>query len=67
MRTEILTFEELMWLIIGLGFGWFAGKGANILLVLIPLVLFIVWAYERWYASKYGLRFIHNVPAGRRR
>jgi len=66
LRTEILTIEELAWLIVGLAFGFFAGKGAQIFLVLIPLILFIAWAYEQWYASRYGLRFIHNVPARRR-
>lgn len=63
LRTDILTIEEAAWLIIGLAFGWFAGKGASILLIIIPLVMFLVWVYERGYASKYGLRFIHNVLA----
>lgn len=67
LRTEIITLEEALWLAVGLTFGWFAGKGANILLLLIPIILFVVWLYEQWFASKYGLRFIHNVPVSRRR
>jgi hypothetical protein len=66
LRTEILTMEELAWLVIGLSFGWFAAKGTGVILIFIPLVLFIVWIYEQWYASRYGLRFIHNVLARRR-
>jgi hypothetical protein len=66
LRTDIITLEEMAWLVIGLAFGFFAAKGLNILLIFLPLVLFIAWAYEKWYASKYGLRFIHNAPARRR-
>jgi hypothetical protein len=66
LRTEILTLEEAAWLIIGLTFGWFAAKTTNIILILIPIILLVVWVYEQWYASKYGLRYIHNVLAKRR-
>jgi len=66
LRIDIITFEEAMWLIIGLAFGWFAGAGAKVLLLLIPLMIFIIWAYEKWFASRYGLRYIHNAPAKRR-
>ena len=66
LRTEILTLEEAAWLVIGIAFGWLAVRGASVLLLILPLVLFIVWAYEQWYAAKHGLRFIHNVPARKR-
>jgi hypothetical protein len=66
LRTEILTLEEALWLIIGLSFGWFAAKGINVILILLPLILFIAWIYEQWYAAKHGLRYIHNVPARKR-
>jgi len=66
LRIEVLTFEEAGWLIIGLLFGWMAGKGMKLIVLMIPAVLFIVWVYEKWYASKHGLRFIHNAPAKRR-
>jgi hypothetical protein len=66
LRTEILTLEEAAWLVIGISFGWFAARGASVILILLPLILFIAWAYEQWYAAKHGLRYIHNVPARRR-
>jgi len=67
LRTNIITIEEAIWLVIGLTFGWLAGEGAKALLILIPLILFVVWVYEQAYASKYGLRFINNAPAGKRK
>jgi len=67
-RTEVITLEEAAWLIIGLVFGWFAAKGANIFLLLIPIVILLVWLYEQFYASKHGLRYITNaLTNGRRR
>ncbi|MFH0869264.1 MAG: hypothetical protein V1839_03490 [archaeon] len=43
---ELVGFEELCWLIIGLFFGWFAGKGASAMVLLIPIVIFIVWLLD---------------------
>jgi len=54
LRKEIISIEEAAWLIIGLIFGWFVGRGATILLLLIPIIIFIVYFYEYVYAQKYG-------------
>lgn len=60
LRKDIITFEEAIWLIIGLFFGWFVGHGATVLLLLVPAVLFVVWVYEYIYAKKYGVRTVHG-------
>lgn len=60
LRTEIITAEETAWLIIGLIFGWFAGRGAPAFILLIPIIMIIVWIYEQNYAQKYGVRTIHG-------
>jgi len=60
LRKDVLTLEESAWLIIGLIFGWFIGKGMNLFLLVIPATLFLVWIYEHYYAKKYGTRTIHG-------
>jgi len=60
LRKEILTLEEGLWLIIGLLFGWLAGAVWGPFVLFIPLIIFVVWIYEEFYARKYGLFTIHG-------
>jgi hypothetical protein len=60
LRKDIITFEEALWLIVGLVFGWFVGKGMSLFFLIIPAVLFLVWVYEFYYAKNYGIRTIHG-------
>ena len=40
---EIIGLEELGFLLVGIAFGWFAGKGASNLLIAIPIAFFVLW------------------------
>ncbi len=40
---EIIGLEELGLLVMGLIFGWFAGRGATNMLVAIPIAFFMLW------------------------
>ena len=40
---EIIGLEEFGWLVMGILFGWFAGKGATMLLAAIPIAFFALW------------------------
>jgi len=40
---EIISLEELAWLVIGLTFGYLAGLGAPIFIVAIPIAALLVW------------------------
>jgi len=66
LRKEIISLEEAAWLIIGLAFGWFVGKGATVLILTIPLAIFAVWIYELMYAQKYGEKTMYGKPARKR-
>lgn len=59
-RNQLITLEESIWLVLGIIFGWFAGKGASVLILLIPLVLFGVYVYEWIYLKRYGKYGIHG-------
>jgi len=59
-RDKLITLEEGIWLILGIIFGWFAGKGASVLILAIPIVLFLVFTFEYFYLKKYGKRGIHG-------
>jgi len=63
LRKEIISLEEAAWLIIGIFFGWFVGRGVTVLVLLIPAVLFAVWVYEYVYAQKYGEKTMLGKPA----
>jgi hypothetical protein len=41
---EIIGIEEFSWLVIGLLFGWIAGKGGMQVLFAIPIAFFALWA-----------------------
>jgi len=64
LRTEIITLEEIFWLVIGLSFGWMAAKTTSIWVLAIPAVLLAVWIFEQLYAKKYGLRTVHGRKVG---
>ncbi len=66
LRKEIISVEEAAWLVVGLLFGWFIGKGASKLMLLIPLIIFVVWVYEYMYAQKYGEKTMMGKPARKR-
>ena len=53
-RRFILSVEETSLLIIGLFFGWLAGKGVYDLLLLIPLVIFAVFIFEYIHYKRTG-------------
>lgn len=55
LRKEVLTFEETIWLAIGLIAGWLIAKGFSIFFLLIVLIVFLAFIYEEFYAKKYGL------------
>lgn len=59
-RDKLITLEESIWLVLGIVFGWFAGKGATILILLIPVVLLCVYSFEYAYFRKHGKRGIHG-------
>ena len=40
---EIIGIEEFSWMLMGLFFGWLAGKGATQMLVAIPIAFFALW------------------------
>ncbi len=40
---EIIGLEELGLFVMGLAFGWFAGRGAANMLVAIPIAFFVLW------------------------
>jgi hypothetical protein len=64
LRTEIVTLEEALWLVLGLAFGWMAAKTTAIWIAVIPVALLIIWIFEQLYAKKYGLRTIHGRRVG---
>ena len=57
-HTEIITIEEAIWLFVGLGFGWLAAIGMYPMVLLIPVVLFIAYAWAKNHKKKHGK---HNV------
>lgn len=64
LRTDVLTLEEGIWLSIGLIFGWLAAKTTFLWVLAIPIVLLLVFAFEKVYAQKYGVRTIHGRKVG---
>ncbi len=52
LQKEKITFMELIWLLIGLAFGWFAGAGAPALILLIPVAFLAIYAYELLVGKK---------------
>ena len=61
-HTEIITFEEAIWLFIGLGFGWLAAIGMYPMLLIIPVVLFIFYAWVRRHEKKFGKHNVFGEP-----
>ena len=53
-RRFILSIEEGSLLLIGLFFGWLAGKGIYDLLLLIPLIIFAVFIFEYIHYKRTG-------------
>lgn len=49
MRKEIITLEEGLLLVTGLLFGWLAGVGMPIMLLLIPTGLLAVFILDLYY------------------
>lgn len=43
---ELIGLEGLAWLVSGLVFGYFAGKGAPLLILAIPIAIFVVWLLD---------------------
>lgn len=43
---ELIGLEGLAWLISGIVFGYFAGKGASLLILAIPIAIFVVWLLD---------------------
>ncbi|MEK6923157.1 MAG: hypothetical protein AABW84_00465 [Nanoarchaeota archaeon] len=43
---ELITLEELGWLVAGLSFGYLAGLGAPIFVIAIPIAAFLIWIFE---------------------
>ncbi len=64
LRTDVLTFEEGLWLVIGLIFGWLAAKTTFFWVAAVPIAILLVLAFEKIYAQKYGLRTIHGRKVG---
>jgi len=55
LRKEVITFEEAIWLTIGILTGWLIAKGFSFLLLLFVIIVFIAFVYEEFYARKHGL------------
>ena len=64
LRTDVITFEEGLWLTIGLIFGWLAAKTTVFWVAIVPVVILLVLGFEKIYAQKYGLRTIHGRRTG---
>lgn len=43
---ELIGLEGLAWLVSGLVFGYFAGKGASLLILAIPIAIFVIWMLD---------------------
>lgn len=55
LRKEVLTFEEAIWLAIGIITGYLIAKGFSILLLILVIAIFAAFVYEEHYARKHGL------------
>ncbi len=43
---ELIGLEGAIWLIVGLIFGYFGGKGGALFVVAVPIAVFLVWALD---------------------
>lgn len=43
---ELIGIEETLWLVLGLAFGYLAGKGAPFFIIAIPVAVFLVWLFD---------------------
>lgn len=55
-HIEIITYEEVTWMLLGILMGILAAKGLYLLLLFIPAMLIIVFIWAKTHEKKFGLK-----------
>lgn len=59
-KINVLTFEEVMWMVAGFGVGVYVGLGLIWFMLLLPLAIIGAYAYEIYQYKKYGHQKYHK-------